>query len=303
MQTDTALPTRPVGEPVLLGETLPALIDDLRDAGPGGHDRPGPIPVGLADLDLLLGGGLRPGTLTVVAARPSAGASTLLTDMCRSAAIACGVPALLVSYQSPRRDIELRILAAEARVTLYTMRSGTVHDAGWTSLAQARPRLAGSPLRVAAPVDWPTPTLAAQVEHACAEHGVRLVAVDDLNHMCPLTRGDFREREVTEAAYTLRDLATRLGIAVVAAAQLDRGPQPRTDRRPNLGTDLRDSDAVAAAADTVIMLHREDAYEQESPRAGEADLIVAKHRGGPTGTVTVAFQGHYGRFIDMPPHP
>jgi replicative DNA helicase len=99
---------------------------------------------------------------------------------------------------------------------------------------------------------------------------------------------------------SLKLLAKEIEVPVIAISQLNRGPEQRTDKRPLL-SDLRESGSIEQDSDVVIMLHREDKYEPESPRAGEADLIVAKHRNGPTATVTVAFQGHYSRFVDMAP--
>ena len=107
-----------------------------------------------------------------------------------------------------------------------------------------------------------------------------------------------RQQEVSEISRALKLLAKELEVPVVAISQLNRGPEQRTDKRPQV-SDLRESGSIEQDADVVILLHREDAYERESPRAGEADLIVAKHRNGPTATVTVAFQGHYSRFVDM----
>ncbi|GAA2986751.1 DnaB-like helicase C-terminal domain-containing protein [Streptosporangium longisporum] len=115
----------------------------------------------------------------------------------------------------------------------------------------------------------------------------------------PGVRGGTREHEITETVDTLKALAVRLEIPIVVSADLDRLPGARSDRLPDLHTDL--CDPIARTADLVVLVHREDAAERDSSRAGEADLIVAKHRNGPTATITVAFQGHYGRFVDMPP--
>ena len=112
--------------------------------------------------------------------------------------------------------------------------------------------------------------------------------------------GPNRRSKCTDMSRQLKLLAKELDVPVVAVAQLNRGPEQRTDKRPLLA-DLRESGSIEQDADVVLLLHREDAYERESPRAGEADLIVAKHRNGPTATVTVAFQGHYSRFVDMAP--
>src|SRR6266487_3973682 len=106
--------------------------------------------------------------------------------------------------------------------------------------------------------------------------------------------------EIRAKCRRLKLLAKELNVPVIAISQLNRGPEQRNDKRPLL-SDLRESGSIEQDSDVVILLHREDAYERESPRAGEADMIVAKHRNGPTTTVTVAFQGHYSRFVDMAP--
>jgi replicative DNA helicase len=113
-------------------------------------------------------------------------------------------------------------------------------------------------------------------------------------------RVENRQQEVSEMSRSLKLLAKEIDVPVIALSQLNRGPEQRNDKKPLL-SDLRESGSIEQDSDVVILLHREDAYERESPRAGEADLIVAKHRNGPTATVTVAFQGHYSRFVDMAP--
>lgn len=128
---------------------------------------------------------------------------------------------------------------------------------------------------------------------------LRLVVVDYVQ-LLPYGLRQFASRyeEINEISRHLKIMAKELELPVIAVSKLNRGPEQRSDKRPLLN-DLRDSGTLEDDADMVILLHREDAYEKESPRAGEADLIVAKHRHGPTATVTVAFQGHYSRFVDM----
>ena len=109
-----------------------------------------------------------------------------------------------------------------------------------------------------------------------------------------------RQQEVSEFSRALKLLAKELQVPVIALSQLNRGPEQRADKKPAL-SDLRESGSLEQDADMVILLHRESAYEKDNPRAGEADLIVAKHRNGPTGTITVGFHGHFSRFADMPP--
>jgi replicative DNA helicase len=130
------------------------------------------------------------------------------------------------------------------------------------------------------------------------QHDLRLVIIDYLQLMSSPKRVENRQQEVSDLSRSLKLLAKELNVPVIAVAQLNRGPEQRTDKRPML-SDLRESGSIEQDSDVVILLHREDAYERESPRAGEADFIVAKHRNGPTTTVTVAFQGHYSRFVDM----
>ncbi len=131
-------------------------------------------------------------------------------------------------------------------------------------------------------------------------HDLKMVIIDYLQLMSSPKRVENRQQEVSEMSRSLKLLAKELEVPVIALSQLNRGPEQRTDKRPQL-SDLRESGSIEQDADVVILLHREDVYERESPRAGEADLIVAKHRNGPTTTVTVAFQGHYSRFVDMAP--
>jgi len=127
---------------------------------------------------------------------------------------------------------------------------------------------------------------------------LKLLIIDYLQLMSSGKKVESRQVEVSEFSRSLKLLAKELEIPVIAISQLNRGPEQRQDKRPML-SDLRESGSLEQDADMVILLHREDVYERESPRAGEADFILAKHRNGPTGKVTVAFQGHYSRFVDM----
>jgi replicative DNA helicase len=130
------------------------------------------------------------------------------------------------------------------------------------------------------------------------KHDLKLVMIDYLQLMSSGKRVESRQQEVSEFSRALKLLAKELEVPVIALSQLNRGPEQRGDKKPQM-SDLRESGSIERDVDMVVLLHREDAYERESPRAGEADLIVAKHRNGPTDTITVAFQGHYSRFVDM----
>jgi replicative DNA helicase len=130
--------------------------------------------------------------------------------------------------------------------------------------------------------------------------GLKMVVIDYLQLLTSGKRVESRQQEVSEFSRALKLMAKELQVPVIALSQLNRGAEQRADKKPAL-SDLRESGSIEQDADMVVLLHREAAYEKDSPRAGEADLIVAKHRNGPTDTITVAFQGYYSRFADMAP--
>jgi replicative DNA helicase len=202
-----------------------------------------------------------------------------------------------------RREIQDRSLSAEARIGLHHVRAGTLNDADWARAAQATPRITEAPLYI----DDTSTTTVTQIKARCRRlkqrHGLDLVIVDYLQLLTSgLRRVENRQLEVSEMSRGLKLLAKELELPVVVLSQLNRGPEQRQDKKPML-SDLRESGSLEQDADVVILLHREDAYDKESPRSGEVDLIIAKHRNGPTATVTVANQLHYSRFYDMTAEP
>jgi replicative DNA helicase len=255
------------------------------------------VPTGFADLDSLTNG-LHGGQMIIVAARPSLGKSTLGVDFCRSASIKHGLTSVIFSLEMSRSEIVMRLLSAEAQVPLHHMRSGSMTDADWNKLAAKMGVVNDAPLFIDDSPNMTLMEIRAKCRRLKQRHDLRLVVVDYLQLMSSGKRVESRQQEVSEFSRSLKLLAKELDVPVVAISQLNRGPEQRTDKRPML-SDLRESGSLEQDADMVVLLHREDAYERESPRAGEADFIVAKHRNGPTATVTVAFQGHYSRFVDM----
>ncbi|MFI5099433.1 MAG: replicative DNA helicase [Actinomycetes bacterium] len=257
------------------------------------------VPTGFADLDSLTNG-LHGGQLIVVAARPAMGKSTLGLDWCRAASLRHRLSSVIFSLEMGRNEITMRLLSAEARVALHHMRSGTMSDDDWTRLARTMSSVSEAPLFIDDSPNMSMMEIRAKCRRLKQRHDLRLVVVDYLQLMTSGKRVESRQQEVAEFSRSLKLLAKELDVPVVAISQLNRGPEQRTDKRPQL-SDLRESGAIEQDADMVILLHREDMYERESPRAGEADLIVAKNRNGPTANVVVAFQGHYARFVDMAP--
>ena len=255
------------------------------------------VPTGFTDLDALTNG-LHPGQLIIIAARPALGKSTLGVDIARTASIKHGLTSVIFSLEMSRNEIVMRLLSAEAQVPLQHMRAGTMSDADWAKLAAKMGVISEAPLFIDDSPNMTLMEIRAKCRRLKQRHDLRLVVVDYLQLMTSGKKVESRQQEVSEFSRSLKLLAKELEVPVIAISQLNRGPEQRTDKRPML-SDLRESGSLEQDADMVVLLHREDAYERESPRAGEADFIVAKHRNGPTATVTVAFQGHYSRFVDM----
>ena len=224
--------------------------------------------------------------------------STLGLDIARSASIKHNLTSVIFSLEMSRNEIIMRLLSAEAQVALHHMRSGSMTDGDWTKLASKMGVVSEAPLFIDDSPNLTMMEIRAPCRRLKQRHDLRLVIVDYMQLMTSGKKVESRQQEVSEFSRSLKLLAKELDVPVIAISQLNRGPEQRTDKRPMLA-DLRESGSLEQDADMVILLHREDAYERESPRAGEADFIVAKHRNGPTSTITVAFQGHYSRFVDM----
>jgi len=279
-----------------LSEAVTVAIDDIQ-AARGTDGKFTGVPTGFSKLDDLTNG-FHPGQMIIIAARPAMGKSTLALDFARAASIGHDLPAILFSLEMGKSEIAMRLLSAESSVPLQSMRKGLQDNRDWTKIAATQGRINGAPLYID---DSPNMTLVeirAKCRRLKQRIGLRLVVIDYLQLMTSGRRVENRQQEVSDISRALKLLAKELNVPVIALSQLNRGPETRADKIPVL-SDLRESGSIEQDADVVILLHREAIYERESPRAGEADLIVAKHRNGPTSTLTVAFLGHYSRFADM----
>jgi replicative DNA helicase len=279
-------------QPPTIGEVVLRRLEDLET----GQPTIDAIPLPWADMHRLLAG-LRPGQLIVVGARPGIGKSVTGLDIARCAAVRNGMPVLLHSLEMTAAEVADRLMAAEATVELARLREENLQPMDWERIAHVQDRVQDAPLVVD---DDPHVTLArvrARLRGMARTTPARLVIIDYLGLMTA-PKAESRERAVAELSRGLKLMAMEFSVAIVALHQLNRESLKRNDKRPTMA-DLRDSGAVEQDADVVILLHREDAHDKESPRAGELDLIVDKNRSGPTGTVSVAFQGHYARTGDM----
>ncbi|MER5332655.1 replicative DNA helicase [Micromonospora sp. NPDC002717] len=224
--------------------------------------------------------------------------STASMDFARNAAIRANQASAIFSLEMSKVEIVMRLLSAEARVPLHVLRSGQLSDDDWTKLARCMGEISEAPLFVDDTPSMNLMEIRAKARRLKQRHDLKLIVVDYLQLMTSPKRTESRQQEVADLSRGLKLLAKEVECPVIAVSQLNRGPEQRTDKRPQL-SDLRESGSIEQDADVVILLHRDDYYDKESPRAGEADFIVAKHRNGPTDTVTVAAQLHLSRFVDM----
>lgn len=285
-----------MGDSVLsYGDLLSATLTDVFD-----DDKPRGLSTGIGALDDVLGG-LKGGQLIVVAGRPGLGKSVLVVGFARTAAMRRGVPALMFSLEMSEHEVMCRILSAETDIELSRILKGGLTEPERARLRSKAETIRSAPFYIDATKQTDLASIRATARRTQQRHGLGLLVVDYLQLMTsPLQRGrqDNRAQEVAEISRGLKLLAGQLDIPVIAAAQLNRMPEQRTDRRPQL-SDLRESGSIEADADIVILLHRPDYYDPEHVRAGEIDFIIAKNRNGPMETVTAAAQLNKSRIVDF----
>ncbi|MFT3901318.1 MAG: replicative DNA helicase [Gordonia sp. (in: high G+C Gram-positive bacteria)] len=224
--------------------------------------------------------------------------STLAMDFLRSCSIQHGLTSAMFSLEMSKSEIVMRLLSAESKVKLADMRSGSMSDDDWTRMARRMGEIAEAPLFIDDSPNLTMMEIRAKARRLKQRHGLKMIVVDYMQLMTSGKKVESRQQEVSEFSRSLKLLAKELEVPVIAISQLNRGPEQRTDKRPQVA-DLRESGSLEQDADMVILLHRPDAIERDDPRAGEADIIVGKHRNGPTATITVAHQLHLSRFVDM----
>ncbi len=257
------------------------------------------VPTGFKELDEKTGG-LQSGELIILAARPSMGKTALALNMARNAAVQHGKKVAVFSLEMTAQSLVLRLLSSEAELDASKFRSGYISTHDHTKLARAASRLQDAELWIDDSGTITVLEMKAKCRRMKAERGLDLVIVDYLQLAHSDGRSERREQEISEISRGLKALAKELEIPVVALSQLNRGPENRTgrDKRPML-SDLRESGAIEQDADVIAFIYRDEVYnrDDESVR-GLAELIVAKQRNGPTGTVELTFQSRFARFLD-----
>jgi len=253
---------------------------------------------GWPDLDRLLSPDA-PGSLVIIAGRPGMAKSTAARNIAQHLAMRKGLPALFFSLEMSRLEISLAMLGSGARLRSDDIKHGTLSDEDWIAAARYLGQTAEAPLEID---DTAGVNLAYADRHLASftrRHGRPPVAFFiDYAQLSDERGYSTRQEAVSAMSRGYKLLAKKHGTVCVLLSQLNRGPEGRTDKRPQL-SDLRESGSLEQDADIVILLHRDDYYDKESPRAGEIDMIVAKHRGGPTDTITLAAQLHLSRIASM----
>ena len=256
-------------------------------------------PSGFKDLDGITGG-FQPGHLIIIAARPAMGKSALVCNIAENAAVQHKRPVALFSLEMAEAELAQRFIASQARVKGEELRKGRVAEKRWPKILEASNRLASAPLWVDDSSDVGLLEMRAKARrlHSQCEGGLGLIIIDYLQLMRTESRYDSRVTAVGELSRGLKILARELGVPVIALSQLSRAVEQRPDKKPQL-SDLRESGNLEQDSDLVMFIYREDYYEEEnSERPGEADLIIAKHRNGAVGRVTLTFHKEYPKFMN-----
>ena len=269
----------------LVDESMAALeLSQQRDSPFAG------LPTGFVDLDNLLSG-LQGGNLIVVAARPGVGKSSFVTNLARNVAVDAGQPVAMFSLEMSRFEIGMRLLCGEARVPWDKVRAQRMAAEDWTRIVEAAEVLHEAPMYIVDSGDITIVDIRAKARRLRSRSpGLQLLIVDYLQLMSgPVRRSDNRQQEIAEISRSLKLLAKELDIPVIAVSQLNRDPERRQDKRPQL-SDLRESGAIEQDADIVMFIHRDDSDDPQVKH--RADIIVAKHRNGPTRTIPLTFLPH-----------
>jgi replicative DNA helicase len=277
----------------LLSDTLDRL-EELYERG----DAITGVPTGFLDIDEITAG-LQPNALIVIGARPAMGKTSMALGIAANAALTANRPILFFSLEMGRLELSQRLLCAEARVDSTRVRNGHLDNDDWTRIANALGRLHDAPIWIDDNPNVSIMEIRGKARRLKSKIGdLGMVLVDYVQLMTGRSNAENRQVEVAEISRGLKILARELECPVVALAQLNRGLEQRADKRPML-SDLRESGALEQDADVVMFLYRDEIYNPDSPDRGTAEILIAKHRNGPTGMCRLAYLDRYTKFANM----
>lgn len=243
--------------------------------------------------------GFQPGDLVIIGGRPSMGKTAFALNVGEHVAVDNKETVAVFSLEMATEQLVMRMLCSDARVNSNDVRRGRVQKEDWNKLTTSAGRLMEAPLFIDDSSNINVLEMRAKARRLKMEHGLSLIIVDYLQLMRGRANMERREQEISDITRSLKGLAKELRVPIIALSQLNRGVELRTDKRPSLA-DLRESGAIEQDADIIIFLYRDEVYHPDNIEVrGKAELIVAKQRNGPTGTVKVAFQGMYTRFDNL----
>lgn len=255
------------------------------------------ISTGFKDLDLKTAG-LQKGDLIIAAGRPSMGKSAFVTSIASYVAVEEKIPVAIFSLEMSKEQLMQRFLCAQAKVEINRVRTGFLAPSEWPILTSAAGKLSEAPIYIDDTPAMSIFEIRSKARRLKAHHNVQLILVDYLQLIRGMRRGDNRQQEISDISQSLKALAKELNIPVIAVSQLSRAVESREGHRPKL-SDLRESGAIEQDSDVVILLFREEYYKPTDENQGVADIIIAKQRNGPVGTIKLTFLKEYTKFTDM----
>ena len=254
-----------------------------------------------ADLDRILSG-LQPSDLIICAARPGMGKTSFCLNIAQQVAVKHKLPVAIFSLEMSKEQVVQRMLAAEAMVEQHRLRTGRLTQEDWERLIEAAKVLGEAPIYIDDTPGISALEVRAKARRLQSEVGLGLVVVDYLQLMRSHRRVDNRQQEIALISRALKSLAREINVPVLVLSQLNREVEQRQNKRPVMA-DLRESGAIEADADVIIFLYRPEYYDPDTEKRGVAEVIVAKHRNGPVGTVEMAFLPEYTKFVDLAQEP
>ena len=252
------------------------------------------IATGFNDLDYMTSG-FQPSDLIIIAARPSMGKTAFCLNIAQNVAVKNKTPVVIFSLEMSKEQLAQRMLCAEARINGQRLRNGQLQDSEWQVLSHALSRLSEAPIFIDDTPSISVMELRAKSRRIKAEHGLGMVIIDYLQLMQGRNKIENRQQEISEISRSLKALARELQVPVIALSQLSRAVESRINKRPQL-SDLRESGAIEQDADIVSFIYRDDYYNPESEKQNIAEIIIAKQRNGPVGTVELVFLKDLTRF-------
>ena len=255
------------------------------------------VPTGFIDLDYKTAG-FQPSDFILIAARPSMGKTAFALNIAQYAAVRQKVPVAVFSLEMSKEQLVNRMLCAEAMVDSQKLRTGSLEQDDWVKIARAMGPLSEAPIYIDDTPGISVMEMRAKCRRLKLEKGIGLIFIDYLQLMSGDRRFDSRQQEISEISRSLKALAREMDAPVIALSQLSRACESRADHRPML-SDLRESGAIEQDADVVMFLYRDEYYHPDTEKKNQAEVIIAKQRNGPTGTVDLIWLGQYTKFVNM----